>query len=564
MFQTVESAGCVSTLPSPEQSDAALLNEYASTRNPTLFSELARRYTGSVYGTCLRITASSHDAEEVTQDCFFELAKQATSIHTSVAGWLHRMATNRSLNKIRSKKRRKKHEVTVDTEVSAAVSREVTDPSWADVAPILDEVINSLPDELRGPVVQHYLNGDSQSHIAEQLNVNQSTVSRRINQGLETLRTQLQKRGVTLGLSSLMLLISENSAEASPHLVGSVSKIGLLAGSGKAVGGTAATFGAWAKLSAMVGTPVFMQIVVGGVLPYVTTLAMFLYIVIRKPDWFIQQILASGGRAEYFSDFPVFERWTWETPPPYARRVMRGGFMVFAFTLAMASLFLFFDNSVMRFGGAAGPLVLGLWRLAVSVRIMVRLRRLPASNVEAPKEEVEPVTLVDLLTAVGSIISVFLFVTWSAVMAVATAQSFFFWFAVLSGIGIALGLCELVWKYGIYMQEGGKESTKPITEEMAQASAATAKTMLRVASFFAGGTVIWMVNVSVGNETTCCPVRCGGIPEYSENAFSHLDSLWCGDFSVFSLLGHTLFSISRLDYRRASKAIETAGRIAWR
>ena len=89
MLLALEFASCESTLPILEQSDAVLLSQYAQTRNPSLFSELARRYTGSVYGTCLRITASVHDAEEVTQDCFFELPKQATSIHTSVACLLY-------------------------------------------------------------------------------------------------------------------------------------------------------------------------------------------------------------------------------------------------------------------------------------------------------------------------------------------------------------------------------------------------------------------------------------------------------------------------------------------
>ena len=60
----------------------------------------------------------------------------------------------------------------------AACIPAVADPTWSDVAPILDEVIDSLPEELRHAVVQHYLNGESQSAIAKQLDLNQSSVSR--------------------------------------------------------------------------------------------------------------------------------------------------------------------------------------------------------------------------------------------------------------------------------------------------------------------------------------------------------------------------------------------------
>ncbi len=497
MLQVIENSGRKSTLPNLDQSDALLLSEYASTRNPTLFSELARRYTGSVYGTCLRITSSVHDAEEVTQDCFFELAKQATSIHTSVAGWLHRMATNRSLNLIRSKNRRVKHEVAVETEVAAATGREVTDPTWSDLAPILDEVINTLPEELRGPVVQHYLNGDSQSQIAEQLDLNQSTVSRRIQQGLETLRSQLQQRGVTLGLSSLLLLMTENSAEASPQLVGSVSKIGLLGVGGQAVGSTATKLLAWFKLSALLATPALLQIVIGGWSALVSIL-MVLYITVYKPDWFIQQIVGLGGRAEHFTDFPVFERWTWETPPPHARRVMKQGFMLSVVCLLVASVFLFTDHSVMRFAGAAGPLVLGLWRFAVSVRLMKRLPRNQSLTIEEPAEEFDPITLVDLAQVVGCVISMLLFGAWSVVMGTATEQNFFFWYAVLMGFGVAWGLYELVYKYGLYTVAKAQESgSKTITEEIAQSSAATAKRFVGLACFLIGGAVLWIALTAI-------------------------------------------------------------------
>lgn len=497
MLQAIAISGRESNLPNLEQSDAVLLSEYASTRNPTLFSELARRYTGSVYGTCLRITSSVHDAEEVTQDCFFELAKQATSIHTSVAGWLHRMATNRSLNLIRSKKRRVKHEVAVDTEVTVATSREVTDPTWSDLAPILDEVIDALPEELREPVVQHYLNGDSQSQIAEQLDLNQSTVSRRIQQALETLRSQLQQRGVTLGLSSLLMLMSENSAEASPQLVHSVSKIGLLGVGGKAVGSTATTLLiSWIKLSALLATPALLQIVIGGWSALVSIL-MLLYITIYKPDWFIQHIVGLGGRAEYFTDFPVFERWTWETPPPHARRVMKQGFMLSVVCLLVASLFLFtdlIDHTVMRFAGAAGPLALGLWRFAVSVRLMKRLPRNQSSTNEDPAEEFDPITLVDLAQVIGCVISMLLFAAWSVVMGAATELNFFFWYAVLMGFGVAWGLYEFVFKYGLYTVAQAQEApSRTITEEIAQSSAATAKRSVGLACFLMGGAVIWIV-----------------------------------------------------------------------
>ena len=78
------------------EDDIALLHQYARSQEPAAFVELSRRHAGVVYGTCLRITANVQDAEELTQDCFFELARRAATIRSSVGGWLHSLATHRA------------------------------------------------------------------------------------------------------------------------------------------------------------------------------------------------------------------------------------------------------------------------------------------------------------------------------------------------------------------------------------------------------------------------------------------------------------------------------------
>lgn len=85
----------------PSEGDIAILRQYARSQEPAAFMEVSCRYAGVVYGTCLRITANVQDAEELTQDCFLELARKAATVHSSVGGWLHRMATHRALNAVR-------------------------------------------------------------------------------------------------------------------------------------------------------------------------------------------------------------------------------------------------------------------------------------------------------------------------------------------------------------------------------------------------------------------------------------------------------------------------------
>ena len=217
--------------------DATLLQNYAQTRDAEAFAELVRRHAGPVYGTYLRITGNAHDAEDVAQECFLELARKAGTIASSVPGWLHAAATSRSLNAIRNASTRRRHE-----EQAMNSNHDDPEPKWDEIAPHVDRALEELPDDLRVPLVLHYVEARSQKEIADELGVNQSTVSRRIDSGLAELRGKLAKAGIVASVAVLGALLAENAASAAPAtLAASLGKMAL-AGVGEA--GAAASSGA--------------------------------------------------------------------------------------------------------------------------------------------------------------------------------------------------------------------------------------------------------------------------------------------------------------------------------
>ncbi len=127
-----------------------------------------------VFAVARRVTRNHHDAEEVTQGCFLELARQAGVIHGSVAGWLHTAAAYRASNLNRAAMRRRHHEL------AAARPEPYADAGWAEIAPSIDAALAELPEESRLAVVLYYLEGRSQAEVAAELAINQSTVSRRL------------------------------------------------------------------------------------------------------------------------------------------------------------------------------------------------------------------------------------------------------------------------------------------------------------------------------------------------------------------------------------------------
>ena len=66
------------------RSDSVLIERWSQFQDAEAFAELVRRHASMVHGTCLRILGNGADAEEVAQDCFLELLRQA-----SEAGYLN-------------------------------------------------------------------------------------------------------------------------------------------------------------------------------------------------------------------------------------------------------------------------------------------------------------------------------------------------------------------------------------------------------------------------------------------------------------------------------------------
>lgn len=212
--------------------DTLLLRRYAEGQDAEAFAELVRRYAGMVYGTCLRITRNAHDAEDVVQESFLELARRAGSVQKP-GPWLHGVAANKARNVVRDAVTRNRHEEQVMTEIHG-------EPTWEELAPHVDRAIEELPDELRDVVVQHFLRGQTQAQAAEILGVNQSTVSRQLEQAVQQLREALRKGGVVASVAVLGTLLTQNASAAVPAALTAVLGKMAVAGVSKAAAGTTA------------------------------------------------------------------------------------------------------------------------------------------------------------------------------------------------------------------------------------------------------------------------------------------------------------------------------------
>ena len=155
-----------------------------------------------------------------------------------------------------------------------------------------------LPDKLREPLIQHFLLGYTQTIVAENLRIDQATVSRRLHEGVQRLREHLKQSGIVCGLAALSTGLAKNASAAVPtRLTASLAKM-VLAGPVKiaATASTAATasYGG-INLTFIKGALTFMALtklktaIVAGVVTILTVSTATIVVYERRPySWQVQ------------------------------------------------------------------------------------------------------------------------------------------------------------------------------------------------------------------------------------------------------------------------------------
>ena len=234
--------------------DTGLLDRWRSHRDADAFAELVTRYGPLVYSACLRVLRDTTAAEDAAQDCFVEVLRSNARVR-SLPAWLHVIATRRALDRLKAERRRVARESAYTAQHPAAV-----EPTWDDVSTHVDEAIESLPEKLRNPLVQRFLQGRSYSEISKDLDLPVSTVQYRLNQGIDRVRGNLTRRGIAVTATALGIMLREAPAHALPATA--TAQLGKMALAGTGAG-AASSAGVLSTPTVIVATFAMKKLVLG-------------------------------------------------------------------------------------------------------------------------------------------------------------------------------------------------------------------------------------------------------------------------------------------------------------
>ena len=172
-------------------SDAALMDSIMQ-RDETALAALYDRYSGMLSSVLNRILRDTQAAEEILQDIFFQLWRNASQFDASrgsLPGWLTVIARNRAISRLRrhnpaAGEELQENNVSLPFNLESAVAQQ-------ELLGRVKGALETLPKEQRAAVELAYFEGLTHSEIAKRTGDPLGTVKTRLRTGLETLKRVL-------------------------------------------------------------------------------------------------------------------------------------------------------------------------------------------------------------------------------------------------------------------------------------------------------------------------------------------------------------------------------------
>lgn len=175
-------------LRSDHESDASLIARILG-GEADLYEEVMRRYQRLVASVIYKMGIPANDMEDLVSEVFIKAYRNLARYRpeNAFSTWIYRIATNRALDEIRSRRHRSRFGP-LDERLPAPGPGVEGTVSAGDRSAAVARALEQLPKEYRAPLVLLHMEDRKVSEIADLLGIPQGTVKTRLARGRVKLR----------------------------------------------------------------------------------------------------------------------------------------------------------------------------------------------------------------------------------------------------------------------------------------------------------------------------------------------------------------------------------------
>ena len=164
--------------------------EKARNADQYAFEKLYRANVDKVYGLCLRMTGNASEAEDCAQEAFIQAWNKLDKFRgdSAFGTWLHRVAVNVVLGRMR-KSKREQDRIRAVSDVAPPAETKADTGELRD----LEQAINELPSGARHVFVLHAVYGYSHGETGDMLGIAEGTSKAQLNRARRLLAQQLDE-----------------------------------------------------------------------------------------------------------------------------------------------------------------------------------------------------------------------------------------------------------------------------------------------------------------------------------------------------------------------------------
>ncbi|MBN1279872.1 MAG: RNA polymerase sigma factor [Chlorobium sp.] len=186
----------------PANAKSQSLERNRVTSEDKLFKALVNEHQDMVLNTCYRFVLNREDAEDLAQEVFVEVYRSLDNFReeSKLSTWIYRIAVTKSLDHLRRMKRKKrfsslKRIIGIDDPAEELPSPSGDNPEKTlaekEKLTILQDALNTLPDNQKAAFLLSKQDGYSNSEIADILQTSVSAVESLVHRAKKNLHDKL-------------------------------------------------------------------------------------------------------------------------------------------------------------------------------------------------------------------------------------------------------------------------------------------------------------------------------------------------------------------------------------